>query len=149
MQTVASDCILFAHMLRYGLSKSKNRDKIITKCWKTITKSRRKIEKVDAMFCRSALLLSVFENRFCLSQFVKKLSSTERGTFVRHFCISKVITIVYAAKSGDNFHIFQRAFKQNKLRSYHQRWQTFSQGVLPSDRDNSVAVASYALLLLL
>ena len=49
-----------------GLSKSKK--------WGKISKSK-------ATFCRSALLLSFCENRFCLSQFVKKLTLTKRGAF--------------------------------------------------------------------
>ena len=38
----------------------------------------------------------------------------ERGALFRHFCVSKVITTPHAHKSGVIFHIFPRAFKQNK-----------------------------------
>ena len=69
------------------------------------------------MFCRSALLLSVCENRFCLSQLLKKLNSTERGAPFRHFCVSKVITTAHAHKSGVIFHFFPRAFKQKKIKA--------------------------------
>ena len=57
--------------------------------------------------CRSALLLSFCENRFCLSQLIKKLKSTERGALLQHFCVSKVITTAHAHKSGVIFHFFQ------------------------------------------
>ena len=39
------------------------------------------IHKFEAKFSRSALPLSFCKNRFCLSQFVKKLSSMKRGAF--------------------------------------------------------------------
>ena len=39
---VASDFLIFAYGLSYGLSKSKKRGKIITKLWKIITKSQGK-----------------------------------------------------------------------------------------------------------
>ena len=69
------------------------------------------------MFCRSALLLSFCENRFCLSQLLKKLNSTERGALFRHFCVSKVITTAHAHQSGVIFHFFPRAFKQKKIKA--------------------------------
>ena len=47
------------------------------------------------------------KNRFCLSQLLKKLNSTERGALFRHFCVSKVITTAHAHKSGVIFHFFQ------------------------------------------
>ena len=109
--------------LSYGLSKSKKRGKIITKhakLWKIVP--RQKLKKIDATFWRSALLLSFCENRFCPSQLIKKLNSTERGALFWHFSISKVITTAHAHKSGVIFHIFPRAFKQKKLRLYDQRW---------------------------
>ena len=58
-------------------------------------------------FCKSALLLSFCKNRFCLSQFVKKLNLTERGAIFRLFCVSKVITTAHAHKSGLVFQFFQ------------------------------------------
>ena len=63
------------------------------------------------MFCRSALLLSFYENRFCLSQLIKKLNSTERGAPFRHFCVSKVITTAHAHKSHVIFHFFSKSFQ--------------------------------------
>ena len=69
------------------------------------------------MFCRSTLLLSFCENRFCLSQLLKKLNSTERGALFRHFCVSKVFTTAHAHKSGVIFHFFPRAFKQKKIKA--------------------------------
>ena len=63
---------------------------------------------------RSALLLSFCENRFCLSQLIKMLNSTERGALFRHFCVSKVITTAHAHKSGVIFHFLPRAFKQKQ-----------------------------------
>ena len=38
-KTFASDILIFARGLSYGLSKSKKQGKIITKLWKIITKS--------------------------------------------------------------------------------------------------------------
>ena len=72
------------------------------------------MKKSEALFCRSALLLSFCENRFGLSQLIKKLNSAERGALFRHFCVSKVITTAHAHKSGVIFPIFPRAFKQKK-----------------------------------
>ena len=69
------------------------------------------------MFCRSALFLSFCENRFCLSQLIKKLNSTERGAPFQHFCVSKVITTAHAHKSGVIFHFFPRAFKPKKIKA--------------------------------
>ena len=65
------------------------------------------LKKSEAMFCRSVLLLSFFENRLCLSQLIKKLNSTERGALFQHFCVPKVITTARAHKSGIIFHFFQ------------------------------------------
>ena len=80
-------------------------------------------EKSEATFCRSALLLSFCENRFCLSQLLKKLNSTKRGALFRHFCVSKVITTAHAHKSGVIFHFFSKSFQtKKKLRLYDQRW---------------------------
>ena len=76
-----------------------------------------KIKKSEATFCRSTLLLSFCENRFCLSQLFKKLNSTERGAHFRHFCVSKVITTAHAHKSGVIVHFFPRAFKQKKIKA--------------------------------
>ena len=70
----------------------------------------------EAAFGRYALLLSFCENRFCLSQFAKKLNLMERGAFFRHFCVSKVITIAHAHKSGVIVHIFPRAFIRKKIK---------------------------------
>ena len=75
-----------------------------------------KIKNSKASFCRSALLLLFCENRFCLSQLIEKLNSTEQGALFRHFWVSKVITTVHAHKSDVIFHIFTRAFKQ-KIRA--------------------------------
>ena len=58
------------------------------------------------MFCTSALLLSLCENHFCLSQLLKALNSMERGAPFRYFCVSKVITTAYAHKSGSFSYIF-------------------------------------------
>ena len=69
----------------------------------------------------SALLLSFCENRFCLSQLLKKLNSTKRGALFRHFCVSKVITTAHAHKSGVIFHFFQELSNKKKLRLYDQR----------------------------
>ena len=66
------------------------------------------------MFCRSALRLSFCENRLCVSQLIKKVNSTKRGAFFRHFCVSKVTTTAHALRSGVIFHFFPRAFKQTK-----------------------------------
>ena len=38
-KTVASDVLIFAQWLSYGLSKSKKRDKVVPQLWKIITKS--------------------------------------------------------------------------------------------------------------
>ena len=80
-----------------------------------------KMKKSEAPVCRSALLLSFYENHCFLSQWIKKLNSTERGAPFRHFSVSKVIT-AHAHKSGVIFHIFPRPFNQKKKRLYHQRW---------------------------
>ena len=88
----------------------------------TNPKSLANINKSEANFCKSALLLSLCENRLCLSQIIKKLNSTERGALFWHFCVSKVITTAHAHKSGVTFHIFPRAFKQKKWTLYDQRW---------------------------
>ena len=104
--------LIFALGLSYGLSKSKKRGKIITKLWKIITKSQGKNKKIWGNVCRSAFLLSFCENRFCLSQLIKKLR--EWGALFRHFCVSQVITTAHAHKSGVIFHFFPRAFKQKK-----------------------------------
>ena len=66
-----------------------------------------KLKNLRQVFCRSALLLSICENRFFLSQSLKKLNSTERGTPFPHFCVPKVITTAHVHKSGVNFHFFQ------------------------------------------
>ena len=123
LQNPASDFLIFAQGLSYGLSKSKKRGKIITKFWKTITKSWSKNLKTWGNACRSALLRSFCENRFRLSQLVKKLNSTERGALFRHFCVSKVITTAHAHKSGVIFYFFQELSNKKKLRRHNQRWQ--------------------------
>ena len=74
--------------------KVKKRGKIITKLWKIITKSLGKIKKSEASLCRSTLLLSFCENRFCLSQLIKNVKFDEArclfSTFLRlqgdHHC---------------------------------------------------------------
>ena len=78
-----------------------------------------KIKKSQAIKCRSALFLSFCKNRFCLSQLIKKLNSTERGAPFRHFCVSRVITTAHAHKSGVIF--FQELSNKKKLRLYDQR----------------------------
>ena len=99
----------------WSFKVEKNRVKSSPNFERFITKSlRKKWKKTEAPLCRSALLLSFCENRFCLSQLIKKLNSTKRGTLFRHLCVSKVITTAHAHKSGVIFHIFPRAFKQNK-----------------------------------
>ena len=75
-----------------------------------------KIKKSEASFCRSALLLSFCENRFCLSRLLKKVNSTERGALFRHFCVSKVITTAHAHKSGVIFHFF-KSFQTKKIKA--------------------------------
>ena len=107
LQTVAWIFLIFAQGLSYCLSKSQERGKIIARIWKSIKKS-------GAVFCWSTLLLSFCENRFCPSQFVKKLNSMKRGAFFWKFCVSKVIATVHTHKSGVIFHIFPRAFRQTK-----------------------------------
>ena len=47
---IASDFLIFAYGLSYGLSKSKKRGKIVTKLWKIITKSPGKIKNSEALF---------------------------------------------------------------------------------------------------
>ena len=91
------------------------------------------LKKSEATFCRSALLLSFCENRFCLSQLLKKLNSTERGALFRHFCVSKVITTAHAHKSGVIFHFFPRAFKQKKIKALRPKMTKIASrgGVLP------------------
>ena len=94
-----------------------------------------KIKKSEAAFCRSAFLLSFCENRFCLSQLIKKLNSTERGALFRHFCVSKVITTAHAHKSGVIFHIqFSRAVKQKKIKALRPKMTKIPQGGGPALR---------------
>ena len=62
----------------------------------------------------TARLLSFCKNRFCLSQLVKKLNSTERGALFRHFCVSKVITTAHAQKVVSFFIFFQELSNKTK-----------------------------------
>ena len=70
-------------------------------------------------FCEKHFVRSLKEFHHCVSQLIKKLSSTERGALFRHFCVSKVITTVHAHKSSVIFHFFSKSFqtKQKKLGS--------------------------------
>ena len=78
------------------------------------------MKKFEARFCRNALLLSFCENRFCLSQLIKKLNSTEQGALFRQLCVSKVITTAHAHKSVVIF-IFSKSFQTKILNLYDKR----------------------------
>ena len=122
-KSVASEFLIFAYGLSYGLSKSKIRGKIVTKLWKIITKSQGKNKKSEAKFCRSALLLSFCENRLCLSQLIKKLNSTERGALFDIFASPRWSAPRMRTKVVSFLIFFSRAFKQKKKwRLYDQRW---------------------------
>ena len=64
-----------------------------------------KVRNFEATFCSLAFFFHSAKNRFCLRQFVKYLNSTERGPFFLHFCVSRLITILHAHKSGVTFHV--------------------------------------------
>ena len=88
------------------------------------------------MFCRSALLLSFCENRFSLSQLIKKLNSTERGALFDIFASPGWSPLRMRTKVV-SFSIFSKSFQTKKLRLYDQRW-------LERLKNNSTVVRSRA-----
>ena len=67
-------------------------------------------------FCGSALLLSFCENRFGLSQLIKKLNSTERGALFRHFSSPRWSPLRMRTKVV-SFFIFSRSFQTKKIKA--------------------------------
>ena len=87
LQNDASDFLMFAQGLSYGLSKlkKKKRVKLSLNFERSQLRPGAKNKKSEARFCRPAHLLSFCENRFRLLRFVKNLNLTKRGAFFRHF----------------------------------------------------------------
>ena len=109
---VASDCLIFAWGLSYGLSNSKKRGKIITKLWKVISKSLRENWKIWGNVFRSALLLSFCKPRFCLSQLIKVKLDGEKCLFSTFLRLQGDHRFAYA-QTWRHFLYFSKSFQTN------------------------------------
>ena len=89
-----------------------------------------KIINFEARLCRSALLLLLCENRFCLLRFVKKLNSTKRGAFFDMFASPRWSLLCMRTKVV-SFLIFFQDFQTKKFKKLRPKITKIASRVLP------------------